>query len=281
MYILKNDRIYIEISEIGAEIRAFQKDGTDVLYNGKSPYWDGVAPIMFPVCDGTIDGVIEVDGVRYPMILHGYARLSRFDVFDEGENFVTFVHRSNEETKKSYPYDYELFITYTLKNTKLDIRYDVKNHSKEDMYFQIGAHEAYACYDGIENYDIIFPGKETLDASIRNGRCIENKTRRILTDSDTLPLLYEYFEVDSLVFKGVKSKSVTLKNRETGKAVTLEYEGFGYLSFWTRVGAPFICIEPWCGVQHTVGDSPDIKKREGVNVLGADKTFTRVHSIIA
>ena len=280
MYILKNDRIYIEISSIGAEIRKLQKDGTDVLYNGKSPYWNGVAPVMFPVCDGTIDGQIEVDGVRYPMIAHGYARVSRFVVESESENSVTFLHASNDETKKSYPYDYELRITYTLDGLKLDIRYDVVNKSGEEMYFQIGSHEAYACPEGIEEYDVIFPQKETLDASIRNSIYIENRTRRILDDSDTLPLLYKYFEIDSLVFKGAKSKSVTLRNRKTGSAVKVEFEGFKYLSFWTKVGAPFICVEPWCGVQHTVGDCPDIKKREGVNVLKEGKTFTRTHTII-
>jgi len=279
MYILKNDRIHIEISKIGAEIRCLQKDGTDVLYNGKSPYWNGVAPMMFPVCDGTVDGVIEVDSVRYPMIQHGYARLSEFEIERESENSVTFLHTSNDETKKSYPFDYELRITYILNDCALDIRYDVLNKSDRTMHFLIGSHEAYACPDGIENYDVIFENKETLDANIRNGRFIENKTRRILTDSDTLPLLYEYFEIDSLVFKGVKSKSLTLKNRKTGTSVGLKFEGFDYLGFWTKMGAPFICIEPWCGVQHTVGDSPAIETREGVNHLERGKAFTRIHTI--
>lgn len=280
MYTLKNDRIEIKISEIGAEIRSLKKDGERVLHDGNPEFWSGVAPIMFPVCDGTVDGVIEVDGVRYPMIQHGYARLSEFEIAGESEKSVTFLHTSNEETKKSYPFDYELYITYTLEGCDLEIKYDVVNKSDRTMHFLIGSHEAYACPDGIENYDVIFEKKETLDASIRSGRFIENRTRRILTDSDTLPLLYEYFEIDSLMFKKVKSRNLVLKNRKTGRSIGLKFDGFDYLGFWTKVGAPFICIEPWCGVQHTVGDSPAIEKREGVNHLESGKTFTRTHTII-
>ena len=280
MYTLKNDRIEIKISEIGAEIRSLKKDGERVLHDGNPEFWSGVAPIMFPVCDGTVDGVIEVDGVRYPMIQHGYARLSEFEIAGESEKSVTFLHTSNEETKKSYPFDYELYITYTLEGCDLEIKYDVVNKSDRTMHFLIGSHEAYACPDGIENYDVIFEKKETLDASIRSGRFIENRTRRILTDSDTLPLLYEYIEIDSLMFKKVKSRNLVLKNRKTGRSIGLKFDGFDYLGFWTKVGAPFICIEPWCGVQHTVGDSPAIEKREGVNHLESGKTFTRTHTII-
>ena len=162
MYVLKNDRVTVSINEIGAEIRSMKLDGQDVLWSGDAAYWDGVAPLMFPVCGGLPDDKFEINGKQYPLEKHGYGRFEKFSVEKSGNNFVTFLHTSNEETHKHYPWDYELRITYSLHGTALDVRYDVKNLSDDTMYFSIGSHEAYACPEGIEDYDIIFPQNETL-----------------------------------------------------------------------------------------------------------------------
>ena len=66
----------------------------------------------------------------------------------------------NEETKKIYPYDFELIITYKLLGKSIDVSYEIINDSKETMYFSIGSHEGYNCMSGLKNYVIEFETEE-------------------------------------------------------------------------------------------------------------------------
>ena len=91
---------------------------------------------------------------------------------------------SNEETKKNYPFDFELRVIYSLEGKTLKVKYDVKNKGDDTMYFSIGAHEAYLCEEGIEEYDVILPEKETLDSSVLEGNLLGDKKVRIIENED-------------------------------------------------------------------------------------------------
>ncbi len=279
MVVLKNDRITLHIAEKGAEIRKMTLDGKDVLWSGDPAYWAGVAPVMFPFCGGLRDDTYTYEGKAYTMPKHGYLRFMDFTVEREGYGFVTFLHTSNEDTKKQYPWDYALRITYTLCGTKLDITYDVKNLSDSIMLFAIGSHEAYACPEGIEQYDVIFPERETLEACVLDGSLLKHETATVLKDGNVLPLYEKYFEIDALVFKGMKSKSCTLRNRVTGREVRVDFPGNPYFLLWQVHGAPYICLEPWGGIPSYNDEAQDLAKKEGITRLGAGETFTRTHTI--
>ncbi len=280
MVTIKNDRLTLEIAEKGAEMRKLTLDGKDALWSGDPAFWSGVAPVLFPFCGGLRDDKFTYQGKEFKMeTKHGYARLSEFELEKRGTNFVTFVLRDTEETLKQYPWHYELRITYSLRGTAVAVRYDVTNLSADKMYFSIGSHEAYACPEGIEDYDIIFPENETLNACVLDGNLIAHKTVPVLKDGCVLPLYEKYFAVDALVFKDVKSRKATLRNRKTGRALTVDFAGCDYLLLWTKPGAGYICIEPWCGIPGMVDDGYAIEEKEGIQNVEPGETFTREHTI--
>ena len=55
------------------------------------------------------------------------------------------------------------------------------------------------------------------------------------------------YDVDVLLTKKLKSHSVKLINRNTGKGIEFDFTGFKALGIWTppKKHAPFVCIEPW------------------------------------
>ena len=64
----------------------------------------------------------------------------------------------------------------------------------------------------------------------------------------TVTLDYAAFQrLDTLIFQGLRSKTVRLQNRETGRGVSLDFQDFPMIAFWTKPGAPFLCMEPWQG----------------------------------
>ena len=279
MVILKNERIELNIAEVGAELRRATLDGVDMLWSGDPQYWQGVAPVLFPVCGGLRDDKFIFEGEEYEMPKHGFGRFLEYSVEKSSKYSVTMLATDTPDTLKNFPWKFEFRITYTLRGATLEVSYDVKNVSDKKMYFSVGSHEAYACPEGIEDYDIVFPQNETLNAYVLDGTLLTPNSETVLKDSNVLPLYTKYFEIDALVFKNLKSRSAKLRNRKTGRTVTVEFPGRDYLLLWTKPGAGYICIEPWCGIPGTVGDDYEIEKKEGIKSVEAGCTFTSTHTI--
>ena len=280
MITLQNNLVTATIAEMGAELKSLVYNHTEYIWEGKPEIWGSSCPHLFPICGGLKNDKYLLDGKEYTLKKHGYLRSTPFEVERADDEYAIFVHRSSAETKQNgYPFDYELRIIYTLCEATLKIEYEVCNKGDRTMYFNIGSHEGYYTPEGIEDYDVIFPEKETLNASVLCGNLLTNSTIPILKDSTHLPLYDKYFVVDALVFREIKSREATLRNRKTGRAVTVSFPDMSYFLIWHKHGAPYICLEPWNGIPDVEGSSYNIEEKIGITALEAGKTYRNVHSI--
>ena len=279
MTILDNGTLRVEIDKIGAEIRSVLKDGKNRMWLGDEKYWSGVAPILFPICGGMPNGKYTYKGETYEMQKHGFARKMPFEVEATSDDTATFMLSSNLETLKNYPWKFEFRVKYTLVGDKIKVEYFVLNKSDNTMYYSIGAHEAYNCPEGIEAYDIVFEKAEDLKTYRLEGLALSGETQTILNNAKVLPLKEEYFQDDALIFKNIKSKKASLVNRATGQETVVSFPEFPYLLLWHPVGAPFMCIEPWCGIPSTKGDSIDITEKEGIIALESQSEKVHMHIV--
>lgn len=279
MIILKNSKLAVKIDEKGAELKSILCNGIENMWDGNPEIWGNTAPFLFPICGSLKDNKYIYNGIEYTLEKHGYAKNTIFDIELLTETKVILIHKSNDETKKHFPFDYELKVIYTIENYSIKIEYNVLNTSNKTMYFSIGSHEGYATPEGIDEYDIIFSQNETLDSlSICNGR-ISPKTRPILDNSNILPLREMLFKPGSLIFKNLNSNSVVLRNRKTGRALQVEFDYAQYFIIWHKVGANFICLEPWAGLTDMIDSSYDIKEKEGIMKLDSGKDYSAKHII--
>ena len=69
---------------------------------------------------------------------HGVARINPFEVLEQHKNSVTFVQRSDENTKRDFPFDYELKIKYTINGDTVTNEYIVTNTGEDKLPFVIG-----------------------------------------------------------------------------------------------------------------------------------------------
>ena len=276
---IKNNNTIAIFSTLGAELISLKKDGRELIWNGDPKFWASHAPVMFPICGGLKDDKFLFDGNEYTISKHGFARNSEFVVDRISENSVVFLLKSNEETKKMYPFEFEFRIKYILLCNTLKVIYITKNVGNGDMLYSIGAHEAYACDGGIENFSVIFDKEEVLDRAILNGNLISKETTRVLTNEKELKLSYDYFESDALVFDELKSRKVTLKNNKTNDEILVEFEDFKHLLIWTKPGAGYICIEPWNNIPDRVGSSFDFREKPDMIKLMPNEESVLVHTI--
>lgn len=279
MITIKNEYLTAIFNEVGAELKSLIYNDTEYVWEGRKEVWAGSCPLLFPICGGLKNDKYVLDGKEYTLEKHGYARFKTFQVESKTDTSVVFLHKSDDETKKQFPFDYELRIFYTLENKTLKIDYSVKNLNDRTMYFSIGSHEGYYTPEGIEDYDVVFPQNETLNAYVLYGNLLSNQQLPIINDQNYIPLYDKYFTVDALVFKDLKSKSATLRNRKTGRAVKIDFPDAKYFLLWHKPNSPYICLEPWNGIQDIVGSSYDITEKEGITALEGFEEFNFTHSI--
>lgn len=278
---LKNEELTVEISTLGAELQSVKCRDKEYLWNGDPAVWSGRAPVLFPICGGLKEDKYTLNGKEYTLPKHGFGRKSEFSLERKEEDKAVFLLVATEETKKGFPFDFELRIGYSLVGKSIKVSYDVANKSAEDMYFSIGAHEAYATPEGVEEYYLKFEKKERLTHNVLKGVLLTDECVVLAEDTDVLPLKSEYFDIDAITMLNLKSRKVSLCKKDESKKITVEYDGFDYMFVWTKPGknSGYLCIEPWCGIPDIEGSSYDITEKRGINKIEPCSTFKRVHTI--
>lgn len=274
---IQNDFLKVTISDLGAEIQSIRdKDGVERLWQGDPAFWAGRAPIMFPICGGLKEDAYLMDGVRYPMEKHGFARKAVWSLEAADETSAVYLLT---EKREGFPFAYELRARYALRENALTITYEVKNKDDRAFCFGIGSHEAYQTPGGLEACAIEFAQTERIANQPVVGNLIETEPAVILEQADRLPLKTEYFAVDALVFPHLKSRSVTLTSAVTDKKIRVDFEGMDVLMLWTKPGAGYICIEPWTNAPDYVDADMNIEHKPGVIRLEPGQTAVRSHTI--
>ena len=111
----------------GAMLNSLRKDDTEYLWQGDEKYWANQAPVCFPIVGVLPDNKGYAFGKECNMKRHGIARISPFEVFEKLSNSITFIQKSSDETKRAFPFDYELKIKYTLTGSTLTNEYIITN----------------------------------------------------------------------------------------------------------------------------------------------------------
>lgn len=279
MIILQNGSLCARISELGAELKSLVADGDEKIWQGDPDIWRASCPLLFPICGGLKDDRYRYGGREYTMEKHGFARFEPFSVRRQTEDSVELTLTPNDEARKKYPFDYELTVSYRLVGRSLEIAYTVENRTDGEMLFSIGSHEGYRTPEGIEDYDLVFPEEETLDSLVLYGNLLSDQRLPMLRESRVLPLYEKYFTVDALVFCDLKSRSATLRNRKTGRAIRVDFPSCPYFLLWHKPNAPYICLEPWDGIGDRVGAGLELTEKEGIRRLERGETYHAVHTL--
>lgn len=260
----------------GAELVSIRVDGIEKMHDGES-FWNRHSPVLFPIVGKLKNGKTIIEGNEYEMGQHGFARDMEFEQI--GDN--SYVLKSNEETKLKYPYDFELYISYEVQKNKVTTKYKVVNKDTRIMYFGLGGHPAFACEYSSGKYRLEFEDiEDKLEIYQLEDGLVKNspeklgkyfRENRIFLDEKT-------FEKDALVIKNINSEKIYLKT-ETKTILAFEFKGFPYLGVWSKVGAPFICIEPWFNTADKVDSNGIYENKENILKLEPNKEFCAEYSV--
>ena len=276
---LSNDVISAQINTLGAELCSLKNaNNRESIWEGNPTYWGKHSPVLFPIVGTLKNNTYNHNNKEYQLTRHGFARDMEFELVGKTSSSASFSIQSNSATLANYPFQFELQIQYIIVHSTLEITYTVINKDTTAIPFSIGAHPAFALPGNFENYSLEFEKEEPLEYTLLDNDLVSTQTETIATHSNFVPLTYKLFEKDALIFKKLQSNSLTIYDKEK-PLLKVHFENFPNLGIWTKVGAPFICIEPWFGYSDTIESNGNLFEKEGVIVLEANDTFQTKFSL--
>ena len=297
---LKNEQLSILVAEKGAELQSIKDaNGKEYLWQADPKYWPRHSPILFPIVCSVNNETYRVDGKEYHLPRHGFARDADFKLISHivsppesggvrgGLNKCTFALESSEETKKVYPYDFTLSVSYVLDDNRIGVIWHVHNTDKQEIHFQIGGHPAFnvpGMQDGENQHGCIrLDNKEPMDAlhSYLDGSHEMDEVPFVEAENGLMEFSDNTWRNDSIkIHKSQLHRAELLgKNGEPEVTVTFRTP---VIAFWSPYGkqAPFVCIEPWYGIGDPRGFDGEFKDKPLMNHLQPGASFMSKYDII-
>ena len=290
---ISNGSLTASIDTMGAQLMSLRKGESEYLWQGDSNWWPRRAPILFPIVGVLKDSKAESAEGTISLARHGLARLNQFEVVEQSASSVTLQLKSTEETRKAYPYDFELKLIFSVAGDTLTQTYEVTNPANVVLPFTLGAHPAFNIpipsveAASLDQYHLSFTRSWTsYGPSITDeGLCDYTTPQRLIVDSDTLNLSWKLIDREkTITLEDVPDRRITLTtNVETSSEVhgiQMDFEGFDYLGIWTAApGCPFVALEPWCGIADTVDTDGVFEHKPGIICLDSEQSIAKTLSI--
>ncbi|MDQ7949744.1 MAG: aldose 1-epimerase family protein [Pedobacter sp.] len=285
MIFLENEHMRASFATKGAELQHITgvDSGIEFLWSGDPKFWGKFSPVLFPIVGALKNDSYEFKGKTYQLGRHGFARDCEFTYTQPNAHEIKFTLTHDAQTLKAYPFKFILNITYKIFGSSINCTYEVINPADEEMLFSIGGHPAFAAplnkQGDYSDYYLQFNKDEELTYHhIENNLIAETTTTIKLTDR-RLPLRHELFYQDALVFKNLKSDNISLLNTKTYNGLDFKFEGFPFFGIWAAKDAPFVCLEPWCGIADSVNHQQQLKDKEGIIALQPKSNWERAWQV--
>lgn len=279
-------KLEIESTNYGAELLSIKLNGVEKLHQGAKVlnnsgeiYWKRHSSVFFPIVGRLKDDKCVINKKSYCIPQHGFARDIEFEVLEKNNIFHSYVLKNDENTKRMYPFKFELYVSYLVNGNTLMVKYKVVNKDRKEMLFGIGGQPAFICNVPSENYYIEFEKEEKNLKILRaqRGLSVDNNSlinQDVIQDGKIIPLHKDIFDFDTIILENLDSNNLYLKSKEENREILkLRFNKFPYISIWSKPNAPFIAISPSYTISDKKESDNDFSKKENIIHLKSKEEF--------
>lgn len=236
-----------EIALLGANVLSYRPTGHGpVIYrpakrdHNRGEDFHGGIPVCWPQFGRVFSKVLPP---------HGFAKLMVFDVkgsrYTEDMTEVTLSLRSNEETRKLWPYDFELEYTVSV-SMKLNLKLVTRNTSTVPFEFSCGFHPYFSVSErdrviirGLDSCRYVDARKEPLAEGVQKGDMAMNEDKdHVFTMAPALR--HEYALIDPGAKRAIAMVSSGNNNTVVWNPGTAYVPADMAADDWKRM----VCLEP-------------------------------------
>ncbi|MDO1605404.1 aldose 1-epimerase family protein [Lactobacillus sp. YT155] len=285
--VLENEELKATINLDGAEIVSVKDIATDTEYMWQADpeVWKRHAPVLFPFVGKLKDDQFSYDGQDYSMTQHGFARDKKFEVSVQDNNFVSLLLKSDADSIRKYPFEFEFYINYTLQQRSILVNYQVINPKNQELYFSVGAHPGFTVpLTGETKYEDYYlelsPDEIRYQIPLISSN-IDPKNH-FKTNTSKYPINHELFKDDALIFELEGSNTISIKSDKTNYGISVSSDNAEFVGLWSSYPTEgnFVCIEPWWGTADTIDASGKFEEKFAIKHLSKqDDEFNANYTI--
>ena len=290
MHVLENEFLKVAVADAGAELSSVvdKESGMERLHDANPDVWNRHSPILFPFVGKVVGGKYRIGDKEYDMkTQHGFARDMEFECVEADSNHVVHKLVATEDTKKNYPFDFELLVTHELDVANpriLTVKWDVKNNGDDKMYYFIGAHPGFTTVEADpkakEEYYLEFVGCDSVEyfgVNEQSGFAAPYAPKTVDLDNGLLKFNDDVYI--TLIFDHQKFDKVRICRPDRTPYVTLESKEFSSYGIWAKENGNFICLEPWEGRTDDHEFAGTIDEKIGATALEAGESRKMQYSM--
>ena len=252
-FTIKNTFLTVTIDSLGAQMVSVKNNnGEEMLWQADKSIWAYQAPVLFPWVGRLRDGRFTLEGEEYSAGNHGFIRNVEHTLVLKEENLVIFEYRATAESKKKFPYNFVFRTSFVLSGHSVHHKIDVTNTDSRDMHFGLGFHPGFKLpFDDshtTEDYCIEFDTPQSPEEMLYSESLLLSGECRVYGENITqIPLKDNFFENDTIIFKNLTAKTVSIVEKDSGKRIDFDVQDFPYVALWTAKTpkTKFFCVEPW------------------------------------
>ena len=267
-HMIENEYLRLSVSSRGAEMQSLfcKLDGTEHLWQGDPQLWGYRAPLLFPWCGRQVGGGFRYKGKSYAAPPHGFAREMEHELLVQKEDELLFLLKDSEQSLERWPFSFRLLVGYQLRGTELIQTVRVENSGDEPMRFGLGFHPGFALPFDREHiwsdYELRFDREESPICLDTPKGTVSDHIRPFLRCTKTVELTEHLFADDSYLMTGLRSDTLGLYEKGSGRGLRVDISSFPYCLIWSKPGEPrFVCIEPWHSLPSFDDDPQDWEQR--------------------
>ncbi len=268
---ISNGEVTVDVAALGAEMQSIQtRDGRHWLWHGDATYWTGRSPVLFPMVGRAPNDAVTIEGERYQMSQHGFARRSNFTLVVEESDRCVYRLEASEATLAMYPFHFRLDVEHRVEGRAVVVTAEVANQDRRVMPYGVGFHPAFAWPlpgAGDVPHRVVLENGADPGLHRLSGGLVDPNPLVSPFVSGALTLDHEQFKADALVFPEGAGAGLRY-GPDAGPAVHFTWENLPNFALWSKPGAGFICLEPWHGTAAEVGGSDVLAERPYSEMLG-------------
>ena len=282
-YIIENEYLKVTVTTFGAQLKSVVRkcDGVEHMWQADPAVWGSHAPILFPFTGKLKDGRLEAKGNSYFASKgHGFARGMEHEFVYKNKTTLVLQLTDTPETLAVWPFRFRLMSAFTLEGDTLHHTLTVENRDEEQMHFGIGYHPAFAIPFDAEHtatdYELRFDKLESPLCLVTAPKgLVTGETYWLGSNITTIPVEEGMFDKDSHCMVNLKSTTLGLYEKDSGRGVVCDISEFPYTLIWSKPGMPkFVCIEPWQSLPDPANASGKWEEKAAAAVIAPGESWS-------
>ncbi|MGL6153563.1 MAG: hypothetical protein ACRC0W_00315 [Cetobacterium sp.] len=268
MITIENGYLKVNINEFSARLNSIL-----CKFNKKEYLTKNNSHLYFPFVGNLKNDSYSYEKEFYKIMNYDLFKNLYFQLEKKYTDKVIFKLTNSSELYEVYPFEFQLYLQYSLDLNRIKVEFLLKNLSNKPLFFQLAYDLNLSLLENSpESYLLtISPNKDTLTSKYTLN---EDNFKETISKTFKPPINFSksFFKDFSFIFKNKDMNIVSFLKRNSREGIVLQSSKFDYTLIKNN-NLQSINLKLMNGINDSEDENEDLSKKKSMKLLEKDKTF--------